>query len=217
MTKLKNVSKKQKVIAVIMSGIVLIGGITYAYFTDTNEKVNTFSFGNVKSSVVETAFDSAGDQAHKNLAPNCTLAKDPKVVNNGSLDMFSFLKVTVPHKSVSYVGSDGSVQTGAIDLFTFTNNSGWVLVDTIEGTDEVSYVYAYAGSDGNLTAIAPKGQTTTLFDNITFANIIEGQGIENSSLDVTVNDYSIQTSDLTNSDTTNAKTVWGLIKAQKNL
>ncbi len=210
--------RKNKIIAAgICFGLcaaLVISGFTYAYFTDTNEKVNSFSFGNVKSSVVETAFDSAGDQAHNNLAPNCTLAKDPKVVNEGSLDMYTFMKVTVPHKEASYVASDGQVKNGGIDLFTYSTNSGWVLVDTINGSDEVSYVYAYAGSDGNLTAIAPKGETTTLFDNITFANVTEGQGIEGSTFDVTVKDYSIQTSDLGGNKTTNASEVWSIVSNQ---
>lgn len=210
--------KKNKIVAIgVCFGLcvaLVISGFTYAYFTDTNEKVNSFSFGNVKSSVVETAFDSAGEQAHNNLAPNCTLAKDPKVVNEGSLDMYTFLKVTVPHKEATYVSSDGKVKNGAIDLFTYSTNSGWVLVDTINGSDEVSYVYAYAGADANLTAIAPNSKTTTLFDNITFANVTEGQGIEGRTFDVTVKDYSIQVSDLGNNKATNASEVWSIVSNQ---
>lgn len=215
----KNNKKKITAVGICLGLCValVISGFTYAYFTDTNEKINSFSFGNVQSSVVETAFDSAGEAAHKNLAPNCTIAKDPKVVNDGSLDMYTFLKVTVPHKEVQYVNNEEIVILGAIDLFSYSVNSGWKLVDTISGTDEVSYVYAYAGNDGCLTAIAPTKATTTLFDSVKFANVIEGQGIENSSFDVTVKDYSIQAENLTMDSTGSgdvATDVWKIIKNQ---
>ncbi len=214
---LRNNKKKITVVAICLGLCVafVISGFTYAYFTDTNEKVNSFSFGNVRSSVVETAFDNAGDANHKNLAANCTIAKDPKVVNDGSLDMYTFLKVTVPHKEVKYADNDGQVTSGAIDLFSYSINNGWKLVDTISETDEVSYVYAYAGTDDNLTAIAPGNETTTLFDSVTFANVIEGQDIEGKTFDVKVMDYSIQTSDLGSSKATNASEVWSIVSRQK--
>ena len=208
-------NNKKKVGAAAMAAMLLVGGATYAYFTDTNLLTNTFTFGSVDSTLVETAWDAADPSEHENLAPNAVIAKDPKVVNNGSLDFYTFIKVTVPVKDVKVASADGTqVTSGKTDMFSWTANSGWTLVDTVDNGDTKDYIYAWGSADA-MTKVAPSSETGTLFDSVKIANIIEGQGIEGTALDLIVKDYSIQTTDLTDADTTNPTEVWKIVSGQQ--
>lgn len=70
------------------------------------------------------------------LTPNKTVKKDPQVTNTGSNDAFVFLQVKVPTASVKTAAADGSLQDSRKqDLFHYTVNSGWKLVDQSEETD----------------------------------------------------------------------------------
>lgn len=208
-------NNKKKVGAATMAALLFAGGATYAYFTDSNVLTNTFNIGNVDSTLVEEAWDSADPSEHENLAPNAVLAKDPKVQNNGTLDMYTFLQVTVPKADVKIASSDGKTVTpGVQELFSYTLNSGWTQVNKTETEDANVYVYAWASKDA-MTAVAPEAATGTLFDTIKLANIIEGQGLENTSLDVEVKDFSIQTTDLTDDDTVVPADVWAIVSGQQ--
>lgn len=208
-------NNKKKVGAAVMAALLLAGGATYAYFTDSNVLTNTFKIGNVDSTLVEEAWDAADPSEHENLAPNAVLAKDPKVQNNGTLDMYTFLQVTVPKADVKIASSDGKTVTpGVQELFSYTVNSGWTQVNKTETEDANVYVYAWASKDA-MTAVAPEAETGTLFDTIKLANIIEGQGLENTSIDVEVKDFSIQTTDLTDDDTVVPADVWAIVSGQQ--
>ena len=208
-------NNKKKVGAAAMAALLLAGGATYAYFTDSNVLTNTFKIGKVDSTLVEEAWDAADPSDHENLAPNAVLAKDPKVINNGTLDMYTFLQVTVPKADVKIASSDGKTVTpGVQELFSYTVNSGWTQVNKTETEDANVYVYAWASQDA-MTAVAPEAETGTLFDTIKLANIIEGQGLESTSLDVEVKDFSIQTTDLTDDDTVVPADVWAIVSGQQ--
>ena len=208
-------NNKKKIGAGTMAALLLVGGATYAYFTDSNLLKNTFTFGSVDSTLVEESWDSADPSDHENLAPNAVIAKDPKVVNNGSIDFYTFIKVTVPVKDAKVASDDGTqVTSGKTDMFSWSVNSGWTLVDTVDNGDTKDYVYAWGSADA-LTKVAPSGETGTLFDSVKIANIIEGQGIEGTALDLKVKDYSIQTTDLTDADTTDPTEVWKIVSGQQ--
>lgn len=204
---------KKKVGAAAMAAMLLVGGATYAYFTDTNLLTNTFTFGSVDSTLVEEAWDAADPSTHTNLAPNAVIAKDPKVINNGTLPAYAFITSTVPVKDIKVASEDGTQVTGGEhDMFSWTVNSGWTLVDTIDNGDTKTYVYAWA-KDGNMTVVAPNGgETGTLYDSVKIANIIEGQGIEGTALDVVNKDVTIQSDNVKSTDPVE---VWKIASGQQ--
>lgn len=206
-------NNKKKVGAAAMAAMLLVGGATYAYFTDTNLLTNTFTFGSVDSTLVETAWDAADPSDHENLAPNAVIAKDPKVINNGTLPAYAFITSTVPVKDIKVASEDGTQVTGAEhDMFSWTINSGWTLVDTIDNGDTKTYVYAWA-KDGKMTVVAPNGgETGTLYDSVKIANIIEGQGIEGTALDVVNKDVTIQSDNVKSTDPAE---VWKIASGQQ--
>ena len=71
------------------------------FFTDSNDVTNVFKPGGVSSKLTETEYDKVGEERRTNIAPNKTMIKDPVVTNVDTLDMYTFIKVTVPTKEVS--------------------------------------------------------------------------------------------------------------------
>ena len=207
-------NNKKKVGAATMAALLFAGGATYAYFTDSNVLTNTFNIGNIDSTLVEEAWDAADPSEHENLAPNAVIAKDPKVINNGTLPAYTFIKSTVPVKDIKVASEDGTQVTGGEhDMFSWTINDGWVLVDTIDNGDTKTYVYAWA-KDGKMTVVEPNGgETSTLYDNIKLANIVEGQGIEGTDLDVVNTDVTIQSD---NVKATDPASVWKIASGQQS-
>lgn len=190
---------KKKVAVVGALALCLTVGSISAFFTDSNEVTNIFKPGGVSSKLTETEYDKAGEDQRTNIAPNKTMIKDPVVTNVDTLDMFTFLKVTVPTKEVvTYNETTGQkVPAKKQPLFTWELNDGWSLVKTVNNAETTDFYYAY-GTKDTMKALKPQEKTSSLFKNnhIKFINLIEGQGIENTQLDVVVKDLSIQTTDL---------------------
>ena len=201
--------KKTKAIlcAASIIGVVGISGIL-AYLTDSDSAINKFTVGNVDIDLVEEQWDEADDE-NKNgipdyaedIAPGTTIVKDPKVKNVGETDAYIFLKVKVPADKVVTVNADGTRKNDGAEvdtpLFTYTTNSGWAKIasaDEVEtDTDDnvLSYTYVYYYED----AIGKNEETSTLFDNVTFANIIEGYE-EGAEKQIDIEAYAIQKDNL---------------------
>ncbi len=197
---METLKKNKKKVAVVGAlALCLTVGSISAFFTDSNEVTNIFKPGGVSSKLTEVEYDKAGEAQRTNIAPNKTMIKDPVVTNVDTLDMFTFLKVTVPTKEVvTYNETTGQkVPAKKQPLFTWEVNDGWSLVKTVKNADTTDFYYAYGSSD-SMTILKPQEKTTSLFkdNHIKFINLIEGQGIENTQLDVIVKDLSIQTTDL---------------------
>ena len=118
---------KKKMCAVCaVIGVMLLGSAT-AFFTDQGSAANEFIVGNVSVDLTEPGWNPDDGRA---LTPNKTVKKDPQVTNTGSNDAFVFLQVKVPTASVKTAAADGSLQDSRKqDLFHYTVNSGWKLVD----------------------------------------------------------------------------------------
>ena len=199
--KIKETLKKNKKKIAVVGALALcltVGSIS-AFFTDSNEVTNIFKPGGVSSKLTEVEYDKLGEEQRTNIAPNKTMIKDPVVTNIDTLDMYTFLKVTVPTKEVSTFDAvtGKKVEAKKQPLFTWEVNDGWSLVKTVKNADTTDFYYAYGSSD-SMTILKPQEKTTSLFkdNHIKFINLIEGQGIENTKLDVIVKDLSIQTTDL---------------------
>lgn len=202
--------KKTKAIlcTVAVVGVIGVSGII-AYLTDTDTASNKFTIGQVKIELQEPTWDNANDADKdgipdyaETIVPNATIAKDPQVKNVGSNDAYIYLKVTVPVKSVITANSDGTLVNDGVaqptQLFTYTKNTSWQEItskrttNTNETTGEVeSYTYVYYYN----TKVAPNATTATLFDTVTFANVIEGQ-IDLTEHQIDIQAYAIQSDSL---------------------
>lgn len=199
MNKEKKIENKYKVIGMICVGIALSVAATTAYFTDSDSLTNTFTAGGVTSELTETQYNAQDPAERDNIGPGKTMIKDPVVTNKDSLDMYTFLKVSVPVKEVKTYDpvSKKVLEAQVMPLFTWETDSQWTLIKTEKLADTWDYYYAF-GTAQQMTAIKPNQSTTSLFkhNQITFINVIEGQGLENTRQDVIVTDYSGQTTDL---------------------
>ena len=143
------------------------------------------------------------------------MQKDPHILNDGINDEFVFLEVIVPYENVVVANEDGSKKTAAdTELYSYTVNSGWVEIGTSKDTANktVTHLYAYGTSDK--CAVLKAGErTNSLFDMVTFANIIEDQNLEEATLNIVINAYGIQTTDV-NGGSNNPDVLWTVIQKQ---
>lgn len=87
---------KKKLLAMCMvvclSAVAVVGG-TMAYFTDSADKTNTFTVGNVNIDLTEPKWDEQGSEDAPEAYPGEALAKDPTVKNVGKNPCFVRIKV----------------------------------------------------------------------------------------------------------------------------
>ena len=206
-------SKRRILLLVCMAMILTVGGIS-AYFTDGDTATNEFIVGNVSIDLQELNWDP--DNA-KNISPNQIIAKDPKIVNDGESDAYVFMEVIVPYVNAVTANADGTANDAAsdVELFSWTPNTGWFeLSKNVDSTaGEVTYLYAY-GSNTACTVLAKDVETPTLFDDVTFANIIESSAVEGVTTNIVINAYAIQTENVANGNATPSN-IWDILKNQK--
>lgn len=166
---------KKKIVAlclcIAMLTIAIAGG-TLAYFTDTEEKTNTFTVGNVDITLEEPKWDSTGSGEAPEVYPGEALAKDPTVTNTGANPCFVRVKVT---------GWDCLGDAGNIIYRTD-------YVDNALGTDWVLH------SDGYFyytKVLAVGAVTDALFDQIVIPTGLEN-GDGKTEFDIEVTAYAVQ-------------------------
>lgn len=165
------------------AGILLLGG-TMAYLTDYDSTVNEFTVGKVAIELTEPDW-SPMDQLK--ITPEDEIDKNPRITNIGNNDAFVYMQVSIPRAEVITADSTGSRQPlRDQELFTFTSNTGWTLMESKTVGETQLYTYVY----NNI--LKKEESTNTLFDTVTFANIVEGQ-LDLAQLDIPVRAYAIQT------------------------
>lgn len=172
--------------ALSLAATVSIGG-TVAYLTDQDAADNKFTVGKVEVDLEEPNWD---EDEHQDLQAGESVEKDPQITNTGINDAYVYLEVQVPMETVITASENGTRENGGTavkqELFTFAPNANWTQISKTETDNHMVYVYSY---DKVLAA----GETTnTLFDTMTFANIIEGQIDENEYI-IPVEAFAIQT------------------------
>lgn len=90
--------KKQVLAGALAASIaaVAIAGASLAYFTDTKEKDNTFTVGNVAIELTEPQWDAVGEKEAESMYAGEAVAKDPTVKNNGANPAFVRVQVVFP-------------------------------------------------------------------------------------------------------------------------
>ena len=211
---MKKHSNKSK-IAIIALTLVLcmaVVGIS-AYFTDADTATNTFTIGEISLDLQEPNWDP--DDV-RDVVPNETIEKDPQIKNDGVNDEFVFLTVSIPYANVVTADADGTKNAAAdTELFSYTVNSGWIQIGSEvkdANTMTVTRTYAY-GSETAMTALSADATTPTLFDTVTFANIVEDQNLENTSKEIVINAYGIQSENINGGKTAPAD-VWTVVQNQ---
>lgn len=104
---------KKKIFAVTlcvaMVAIMLVSG-TLAYFTDNDEKTNTFTVGNVSIVLTEPKWDAEGAAEALDAYPGEPLAKDPTVTNDGKNPCFVRIAITGLDQFVETYGEDAMIK-----------------------------------------------------------------------------------------------------------
>ena len=217
------------VLAGALAATLVIGG-TFAYFTDGDTAVNTFTVGKgVAIDLQEPGFDENTEAV--NIIPNQEITKDPKIVNTGSRDSYVFLQVKVPTANIITAAQDGTREEQTeTQLFGYDADPNWTLVTNSSVSDAIpagqtisaanrtgdfgehiqasgeeagyiTYLYAYTGSDAStMEALAADAETPALFGAVRLVNAVEDQ-LENTSADITVTAYAIQADFINSGDT----------------
>ena len=198
--------------AMILLSFVTIGA-TLAYMTDSEETINNFTYGSIDVDLKEPKWDELGPE-DKVVYPGRAIPKNPYVTNTGTVDIYAYLEVRIPMASVRTVSEDGTtiIPAKKQDLFTFTQSADWMkLEESFTDTDHV-FVFAYKKS-----AIAPGEDSTPVFEEVRFINILEGELEEGMKFDIPVKTYVIQAEHLNVSGDTLAEKLQNVYLEHKAL
>lgn len=187
--------KKKNVFIVVLALLLLISaslGVSFAYLTKSLEsRANNFTFSNVSIDLEEEEWDKLTPE-DKVVSPNATVKKDPKVTNTGENDLYVYIEVKIPRRNIRTVNKDETVKAVEwTNLLDFTVNSGWELIETSVSADNSyeSRLYAYTNNDG---VLKPDDETITLFDEVKFVNMLEGELEKGTEFEMPVDAYAIQ-------------------------
>lgn len=188
--KRRKTMKKNNVRNLLVAGALCVtcfAGGTFAYLTDAERTTNKFQVGKVDIQLTEPHWEETLNQT---LVPTQIIPKDPTVTNVGVNDAFVYLEVKVPMANVITTDSAGVRQSDGTavnqQLFTFQANPGWTLLKSEEVNGNMVHTYAYN------KILAKSDVSVPLFNNVTFANVVEGQ-IDSNKYDIPVAAFAIQT------------------------
>lgn len=153
---------KKKLLAMCMvvclSAVAVVGG-TMAYFTDSAEKTNTFTVGNVDIELTEPNWDKQGSIDANTVYPGEPLDKDPTVENIGNNPCF----VRVSVSNLDQFGDKGDI-VYLTNWVEGTLGEGWV-----DGEDGYFYwtrPLVVKGTENDSWNNGLASKTTPVFDQI---------------------------------------------------
>lgn len=185
--------KMVKGIALAAMLVALAAGGTAAYLTDFETATNSFTVGKVDIELDEPNWKP---DDNTKIVPTQVIKKDPFIKNRGINEAFVYLEVSVPVRNVITAAQDGTRNALAkTELFSYTKNKEWTQLERKAIGQNMVYTYAYNH------ILKPGEKTTTLFNTVTFANIIEGQ-LDTQQLDMPVRAYAIQSTNTGEDKTT---------------
>jgi predicted ribosomally synthesized peptide with SipW-like signal peptide len=199
-------------LCVAMLAIVLVSG-TMAYFTDTQEKTNTFTMGKVDIELTEPSY-VPGDDGKLKVFPGQTYPKDPTItVASDSENCYLVATVTISQRSnlhklyandttgvkqdwgLSLAGKGGLV-SGGIAAYTAVGAEENGTFGTLLG-EKVFLTYAEDSVADTITYtfyfkdIHKAGDKEVLFTDVAIPTIIDNGDLD-GDLNITVNAYAIQ-------------------------
>lgn len=181
--------RKVKFIMWAVTGIMLFAvsaAMSCAYFTSTDQSLtNILTPGTVRGELTETDWK---EKSGEHMLPGESRKKNPAVRNAGTLDAWMFLEVEIPVKRLALVDpeSNRKLPEAKTELFTFSVNPDWELIERTEEENKVKYVYGYR----ELTA--PLQETECLFESVTAVPYLEGTLNDKEILSIPVTAKAIQ-------------------------
>ena len=175
--------------AVMLVCAMSIGGML-AYFTDTDEKTNTFTVGKVDITLTEPNWDEAAKKELNKLIPTRTIPKDPTItVTNDSQTAYTFMKVELSEDFanllLAYAEEMKITDPNVLIDAWFTSE---VKPKVMEMNLEDRYVV--------LGVLSPKepGESVTYFDEVKVPGDVTGDMIDyvDGVYTITVTAYAIQ-------------------------
>lgn len=178
-----NLKKKLTAAALVVAfGATAVTGATLAYFTDTDQKDNVFTVGNVNITLTEPKWDEQGSIDAPQAYPGEALAKDPTVTNNGANPCF----VRISVEGWNVLGADNKI-TYRTDYVDGKLGDNWVL-----HTDGYFYYNKVLETDATTDAlfdqiVVPTSVTNGFdgnYDLVVKAEAVQAQGAKASYTDV---------------------------------
>ncbi len=184
--------KINKTLVIILISIFAISiGFAVADFTErTNELSNNVTIGDVDTELTEPSWDPDNGE---NIEPNKTIPKDPKIKNTGSNPCYVYMAITVPKSEVRLV-IEGEMLSDKqnTELFTYNVNPDWEEISTITSNNNYNvHIYAYTKK-----VLSSNEETSSIFTNIKFKNVLEGELDSKKEYIVNVKSYAIQSDNL---------------------
>lgn len=186
----QNINKKKIIVIVItfiIMVIMMISGITLAVMTKNTEKrANNFTFGNVSIELTETEWDKLTSE-DKIVYPKKELQKNPVITNTGENDLYAYIEVKVPRDKVKTVNEDETINDAELqDLLQYEINDNWECINDNVSNDyhTIIYVYNYV--------LHPNKSTQSLFDKVTYINMLEGELSKDTNIEMLISAYAIQ-------------------------
>ena len=171
---------KKKILALtLVVAILAIAAMgTLAYFTDKDSNSNVVTLGNVDIVLDEAAvtYDpetytwTAGDErvdsnTYGNVYPGAVMPKDPTVHNEGSVDAYVRVKVTVTDYANWAFLMGGKLNVTAhpeyLNLLVGDLGTGWTITDVTTSGQDAIYTIQYG------EILAAGESTTPVFQNVT--------------------------------------------------
>lgn len=192
---MRNINKN-KIFIIFASSLLVIAmiaaGISLAMLSqNTENRANNFTFGNVSIDLSEPEWDELAPE-ERIVYPGRTISKDPIITNTGENDLYAYIEVSVPKKTVRTVkeenGREVIVEAELLELFSFNANDGWTLITRDDSSEDyTTYLYAYTAE-----VLSPNKSTNALFDEVTYVNMLEGEIPMGTVLEMPINAYAIQ-------------------------
>lgn len=203
----KGAIKKNAVVSLLLVAALVITG-ALAFLTAKDNAENKFTVGNVDITLTEPLWDAANpDGILENIVAGQVIAKDPTITNTGKNDAYVYMMVQVPKADEIIIAGNADI-VDDYQLFNYTINGGWTLIDEKVDANDANNYYLYAYN----TALAPES-TATLFNEVTYANTTSD--FEEADLSIEVTAYAIQ-SDFYNEEATDAESAWALYANQNS-
>ena len=183
---MKKINHKLGIVSAValITGAAALAGGTYSYLTDYDNVNNEFTVGKVDIELDEPEWKP---EENKNIVPTQEIKKDPQIKNTGKNTAYVYLDVSIPVQKLVTADAAGNRQKEQdTELFTFTSDKDWTLMESFTNEGYKTYRYCYN------KILNPNETSSALFRTMTFANVIEGQ-IDGQSISVPVKAYAIQT------------------------
>ena len=141
--------------------------------------------GTVLAEVTEPEW---GEKDGAHMLPGESRKKNPTVRNMGTLDAWMFLEVEIPVKTLALVdpATRKKQPEGENELFQFTVNEQWKLIEKSRNGDVMHYIYGYQ------QPLSPLEQTSALFETITIVPYLEGSLDEKEIQEIPITAKAIQ-------------------------